>query len=119
MSTVMQIAPTAGKGRRVLSEAQWRSLAAALKLSQREFEVVQYIFDGKKEPVVARELGISRHTVRTHVKRIYRKLAVHDRSELLVRIFAAYASLAPGGRTVRRPPSSKRTMRRRRALTPD
>ena len=58
-----------------------------------QVEVVQGIFDGEKVASIALKLGISYHTVNTHVERLYQKLGVGNRCQLLTRIFAAYLSL--------------------------
>lgn len=80
-------------GRSLLSEDRWRLIAASLRLSPRELQIVQCIFDGANEATVARALGISSHTVHTHIRRLYRKLGVRDRCELLIQVFATYMSL--------------------------
>jgi LuxR family maltose regulon positive regulatory protein len=36
-------------------------------------------------PEMAKELFISQHTIRTHIKRIYGKLGVHNRSDAVRR----------------------------------
>jgi DNA-binding NarL/FixJ family response regulator len=50
-------------------------------LSARESEVLSLIAKGFSFTEIARLLTISPHTVTTHVKRIYQKLAVHSRGE--------------------------------------
>ena len=55
--------------------------ASASPLSQRETEILRYIAKGFSFETVGEVLGISPHTVVTHVKKIYRKLAVHSRGE--------------------------------------
>ncbi len=50
-------------------------------LSNREVEVLGYIAKGFSFSEIAGFLDISVHTVMTHVKRIYKKLAVHSRGE--------------------------------------
>jgi DNA-binding NarL/FixJ family response regulator len=50
-------------------------------LSARESEVLSFIAKGFNFCEIARLLGISQHTVTTHVKKIYQKLAVHSRGE--------------------------------------
>lgn len=50
-------------------------------LSPRETEVLTYIAKGFSFNEIAELLGMSAHTVTTHVKRIYQKLAVHSRGE--------------------------------------
>ena len=49
-------------------------------LSTRERELLECIVQGDTEQQIAGRLGISPHTVRTHVKNIYRKLQVHSRA---------------------------------------
>ncbi|MBI3188772.1 MAG: response regulator transcription factor [Gammaproteobacteria bacterium] len=51
------------------------------KLSKQEITVLSYLAKGFSCADIAGFLDISCHTVTTHVKRIYRKLAVHSRSE--------------------------------------
>ncbi len=74
----------------LISETQWRSLGAALGFSNRELQIVRCLFDGMREPEVGRKLGISPHTVHTHLVRMYRKLGVSDRCQLLLRVFGNY-----------------------------
>jgi DNA-binding NarL/FixJ family response regulator len=50
-------------------------------LSPRESEVLSLIAKGFSFGEIARLLGVSQHTVTTHVKKIYQKLAVHSRGE--------------------------------------
>ena len=50
-------------------------------LSARESEVLSLIAKGFSFGEIARLLGVSPHTVTTHVKKIYQKLAVHSRGE--------------------------------------
>lgn len=50
-------------------------------LSPREHEVLTLIARGFSYQEVAELQGLSLHTVRTHIKRIYTKLAVHSKNE--------------------------------------
>lgn len=50
-------------------------------LSDRETEILRLVAKGFSFETVSDVLGISTHTVVTHVKKIYRKLAVHSRGE--------------------------------------
>jgi DNA-binding NarL/FixJ family response regulator len=50
-------------------------------LSARESEVLSLIAKGFSFGEIARLLSVSQHTVTTHVKKIYQKLAVHSRGE--------------------------------------
>lgn len=62
--------------------------AASIVLSPRELEVARALEAGSLRPQIARELGLSEHTIVTLSKRIYRKLGVHNRSELSTRLKA-------------------------------
>jgi LuxR family maltose regulon positive regulatory protein len=48
-------------------------------LSKREFEILKYLVTELSVPEIAEGLVISAGTVRSHIKRIYRKLDVHSR----------------------------------------
>lgn len=48
-------------------------------LSRREHEILGWVADGLSNKEIANQLTISRYTVETHVKSIYRKLAVSSR----------------------------------------
>jgi DNA-binding NarL/FixJ family response regulator len=50
-------------------------------LSERETEILRLVAKGLSFESVGEVLGISSHTVVAHVKKIYRKLAVHSRGE--------------------------------------
>ena len=52
-------------------------------LSPREIEIMQYLCKGRSRPYIAETLYLSENTVRTHSRRIYGKLNVHNKQELL------------------------------------
>lgn len=79
-------------GRAVFPDDVWRDLARELRLSGRESEILQAIFDDQKESNIAANLGISSHTVHSHLERLYRKLHVSSRVTLVLRVFMAYLS---------------------------
>lgn len=87
-----RVEPTPPVGRTVLSQEAWQRVTSALALSARESEILQAIFEDQKECCIAANLGISSHTVHTHLERIYRKLHVSSRVALVVRVFAEYLS---------------------------
>lgn len=47
-------------------------------LSARELEIVEFMVKGYSYKMIAAELGISTETVRTHIKRVYKKLQVNN-----------------------------------------
>lgn len=53
------------------------------RLSAREAEVMELIARGNSVPRIAEDLVVSENTIRTHSKRIYTKLAIHKKQELL------------------------------------
>jgi DNA-binding NarL/FixJ family response regulator len=53
----------------------------ASHITDRELKVIQQVARGFTAQEIALQMGISCHTVATHVKRIYKKLHVHSRSE--------------------------------------
>ena len=53
------------------------------RLSARETEVMELIARGNSVVKIAEELVVSENTIRTHSKRIYTKLAIHKKQELL------------------------------------
>jgi DNA-binding NarL/FixJ family response regulator len=55
--------------------------ASDIALSDREREILLLASKGYNYPEMGKLMGISPHTVTSHVKKIYRKLAVHSRGE--------------------------------------
>lgn len=55
------------------------------RLTVRETEVLRLIARGRTYAQVAAELGMSLHTVGTHIKNAYRKLDVHSAAAAVMR----------------------------------
>jgi DNA-binding NarL/FixJ family response regulator len=51
-------------------------------LTTRELEVLRLVVRGRSTQMMADELGVSRHTIRTHVQQVLRKLGVHGRGKI-------------------------------------
>ena len=60
--------------------------------------MLRYLATNLSTPEIARELSVSVHTVRTHVRHLFAKLGAHDRTEAVARA-RAVGLLAPSGRT--------------------
>jgi DNA-binding CsgD family transcriptional regulator len=73
-------------GASLLSEVAWAEVARSLKLSAREVEIIQAVFDNLKEDAIAVNLGSSEHTIHTHLHRLFGKLRVTTRAQMVVRI---------------------------------
>jgi DNA-binding NarL/FixJ family response regulator len=80
----------AGPGASLLPIDEWERLGSNLGLSRRELQVVQGVFEDHKEENIAFTLGISPHTVNTYMQRVYSKLGVSSRPQLIVRIVSIY-----------------------------
>jgi DNA-binding CsgD family transcriptional regulator len=76
----------------LLTDGEWQALSALLSLSTRESQITRLILDDLAEPDIADRLSISRHTVHTYIDRLYRKLHVHSRHQLLLHVFNVHLS---------------------------
>ncbi len=56
------------------------STTQALELSEREIDLLRGLVEGETYVTLAQRFFISPHTVRTHIRNIYRKLHVHTRA---------------------------------------
>ena len=63
-------------------------------LSQGEIRVLRYMPTNLPTPEIARELSLSVHTIRTHIRHLFAKLGVHGRTEAVARA-RALGLLAP------------------------
>jgi DNA-binding CsgD family transcriptional regulator len=94
-------------GQAVFVPGEWRSLASCLGLSPRECGIVRAVFDGDSEKRTAERLGLSPHTVHTYLWRIYRKLQVRSREQLMVRVFAEFRTLPKRSGNGRKRPEAR------------
>jgi len=62
------------------------TLKARFQLSRRELDVIYYLTRGLSDDEIGEKLYISRQTVHTHIKNIYKKLGVKSRIELYRRV---------------------------------
>lgn len=67
-------------GARPISAKIAERLASRIGLSPREIDILERIADGKRNKEIAHELGITQETVQTHIKRLFAKLNVTDRT---------------------------------------
>jgi len=85
--------PTSRAGRDLFTAQEWDAICARAGLSPREVEIVKLVFDDLKESAIADALGVSPHTVHTHLERLYRKLGISGRCAAVVRVFAVFRDL--------------------------
>ena len=92
----------AGHGEMASSRARASPAGSALRLteplSHSEIRVLRYLPTNLSTPEIARELSLSVHTVRTHIRHLFTKLGTHGRAEAVARA-RALGLLAPSGRT--------------------
>jgi DNA-binding NarL/FixJ family response regulator len=53
------------------------------RLTPRERAVLKLLAEGRGMPEIARTMGISEHTVRTHMQNLYEKLGAHSRLDVV------------------------------------
>lgn len=81
-----------------LPHYSWLAIVRSLGLSDREAEIAKLLLgDDNREDAIAARLAISPHTVHTHLERLYRKLGVTSRCQVVTRMFRQYVELAPPG----------------------
>ena len=72
-------------------ECKWEGVICMPKfntiLSDAELRVMRLVYDGLNNESIAEQLFISPHTVKNHIKSVYLKLGIHEKSE-----FIKYAS---------------------------
>jgi DNA-binding CsgD family transcriptional regulator len=77
----------------LLVEEQETGSSPAWELSPREVEVADWMRRGKSNEEIAIILGISSHTVKNHLERIFRKLGVENRHAAAATLHAASSEL--------------------------
>jgi DNA-binding NarL/FixJ family response regulator len=53
------------------------------RLTRRERTVLKLLAEGRGMPEIARAMGVSEHTVRTHMQNLYAKLGAHSRLDVV------------------------------------
>lgn len=71
-------------------DEEWYVLVNRLGLSPREAEIVRLVFDDLSKDAVARQLNLSPYTIHTYLRRLYRKLDVRSRGELMTLVFLEF-----------------------------
>lgn len=77
----------------MISDHAWIEIARTLDITKRELQIVQSVFDNLPEAGIAQRLRISEHTVHTHLNRLFKKLTVTTRTELVLRIMEQMIAL--------------------------
>jgi DNA-binding CsgD family transcriptional regulator len=91
--------PCLSQGARAIDAEGWREIRRGLKLSARELQIIQGIFDNKLEFTIATELGISVNTVHTQVRRLRGKLDATDRLAIALCVMEEFLRLTTSDET--------------------
>ena len=74
----------------LFTDSEWAALRERLGLSGRQAQVVELLLVGATDKQIGQEMEIAISTVRTYMGRLFEKLDVQDRAELVIRCFREY-----------------------------
>jgi DNA-binding NarL/FixJ family response regulator len=74
-----------------------RDRTADEELTPQELQIALHAAEGESNREIGAALFLSPRTVEFHLARVYRKLSIHSRAELIRRFSAGQASPRPGG----------------------
>jgi LuxR family maltose regulon positive regulatory protein len=57
------------------------------KLTTKEHETVRFVLKGYSNRGIAEEMGISANTVKSHLSKVFSKLQVNSRKELIIDLY--------------------------------
>ncbi len=80
-------------GRSLFCPAEWTEISESLELTPRESDIVLAVLDDRSDSDTAQKLDISANTVHSHMRRVYGKLSVTSRAQLVARVLAEYKTL--------------------------
>jgi DNA-binding NarL/FixJ family response regulator len=66
------------------------------RLTPRELQILQAMADGHSPEAITQQLGMSRHTLRTHTQNILTKLGVHSKTDAVVAAIRFGKATPPG-----------------------
>ena len=70
----------------LFSQRQWRTLARRLELSPRQVQIARLICLGHRNNAIPKLLGLHDATVRMHRRILYRRVKIHERVGVPVRM---------------------------------
>ena len=85
LSEIVAAVREVARGKSVFSSAALRSLRSAIRRpSAREIQVLELVIAGASNDDIAQELGLSLKTVESHLRRLFNRYGVMNRTELAV-----------------------------------
>ncbi len=73
-----------------------------MKLSPQQERIVELILRNCRDKQIAAEMKLKVPTVRTHLARMFQRIGVEDRMELVLAIFAASHQISPSAQCHRK-----------------
>lgn len=67
---------------------KWEALCATLKFSPQQKRIVELILQNRCDKQIAAAMRLRHPTVRTYISRIFGRMGVGDRLELVLKLFA-------------------------------
>ena len=71
-----------------LTAQEWKDAIEQLRLTRQQARIVEQILHGLRDKQVAAALNLSEATVRTHLARLFTKLGVDDRVQMMLCVLA-------------------------------
>jgi len=76
----------------IFTKNEWDALTRQLGVSPQQGEIARLLLEGSSDKQISRRLGIAVPTVRTYLSRMFSKLDVQDRNELVVMMLRKFRS---------------------------
>ena len=80
----------------IFTRTEWTKLWDRMPLPPRQKDITREIMRGLSDKQIATKLGIAVPTVRTHLGRMFARLNVRDRSELILYIIHQFREISDG-----------------------
>ena len=77
----------------LFSKQEWAAIVAKLNIPDQQQRILWLLLNGYKDADIATELEISPVTVRSHFNRLFDRLHVRDRTDLVVCILRLYRQI--------------------------
>ncbi len=81
-----------------LDRETWAKTISILCLSPQQARIVELLLLGMRDKQIAAQMGLKVPTVRTYLDRIFKRVGVQDRVELILRVFSIALSAIPPGK---------------------
>lgn len=79
-----------GEAKILFNKKEYDQISSELSLSPRESQIIDQILSGYSDKQISRNLEMAVPTIRTHLKRVFLKLGVNDKYELIRHVFGHF-----------------------------